>query len=238
MNDDYQTEFKIYRDDIRSFLNQTPWTPQNTFTTTMQAMIQDEQPEQLLDSSTLLNWSSGDDFIDPSLTSSQGQTPHSTSDSSGKCATRKRKAPSTGSGTSSTSIRSEESPNSEPLAQKSRKGHTKSRQGCFNCKKRKIKCQETQPACENCTRKSIECVYPAPKTLAALRVSTTYSPSPIASIALQGTPTAFTLTDMRLFHHYLFEAYPHLPVGNDTTWLSQVPLIAHHVSVTSLYTHQ
>ena len=38
----------------------------------------------------------------------------------------------------------------------------------------------------------------------------------------------FTLTDMRLFHHYLLDAYPHLPVGNDTAWLSQVPLVAHH----------
>lgn len=37
------------------------------------------------------------------------------------------------------------------------------------------------------------------------------------------------MTDMRLFHHYMMEAYPHLPVGNNTTWLSQIPLIAHHV---------
>ena len=29
-------------------------------------------------------------------------------------------------------------------------------------------------------------------------------------------------------------AYPHLPVGNDSAWLCQVPLIAHHVSILSL----
>ncbi|KAF8861135.1 hypothetical protein BDZ45DRAFT_740735 [Acephala macrosclerotiorum] len=109
-----------------------------------------------------------------------------------------------------------------------RKGHKKSRGGCFNCKKRKIKCQENQPACHNCTRKKLRCEYPAPKTLSALRSSFLYSPNPVTSVNLQSTPTVFTLTDMRLFHHYLLDAYPHLPVGNDSAWLSQVPLIAHH----------
>ncbi|KUJ10463.1 uncharacterized protein LY89DRAFT_656240 [Mollisia scopiformis] len=109
-----------------------------------------------------------------------------------------------------------------------RKGHKKSRGGCFNCKKRKIKCQENQPACRNCTRKKLKCEYPAPKTLSALRSSFLYSPNPVTSVNLQSTPTVFTLTDMRLFHHYLLDAYPHLPVGNETAWLSQVPLIAHH----------
>ncbi|KAG4411950.1 hypothetical protein IFR04_014924 [Cadophora malorum] len=109
-----------------------------------------------------------------------------------------------------------------------RKGHKKSRGGCYNCKRRKIKCQENQPACRNCTRKNLDCKYPAPKTLSALQGSAQYSASPIMSVNLQVTPTVFTLTDMRLFHHYLLDAYPHLPVGNDTAWLSQVPLVAHH----------
>jgi hypothetical protein len=38
---------------------------------------------------------------------------------------------------------------------------------------------------------------------------------------------------MRLFHHFLTDAYPHLPVGNDSAWLSQVPLIAHQVGLAS-----
>jgi hypothetical protein len=130
-----------------------------------------------------------------------------------------------------------------------RKGHKKSRGGCFNCKKRKIKvrpkfhvthsrtdenqCQENQPACNNCTRKKLKCEYPAPKTLSALRSSFLYSPSPVTLVNLQSTPTVFTLTDMRLFHHYLLDAYPHLPVGNESAWLSQIPLIAHHVGLFS-----
>jgi hypothetical protein len=30
-------------------------------------------------------------------------------------------------------------------------------------------------------------------------------------------------------------AYPHLPVGNDSAWLCQVPLIAHHVSLKAIF---
>lgn len=93
-------------------------------------------------------------------------------------------------------------------------------------------CQETQPACENCTRKKIQCKYPAPKTLSALQLSSEYSSSPVSAISLQSTPSTFTLTDMRLFHHFLMFSYPHLPVGNDAAWVNQVPLIAHHVNVT------
>ncbi|PMD12236.1 hypothetical protein NA56DRAFT_652656 [Hyaloscypha hepaticicola] len=89
-------------------------------------------------------------------------------------------------------------------------------------------CQETQPACENCSKKNIQCNYPGPKTLKALQGSLLYSSNPIASVNLQGTPTIFSLMDMRLFHHFLMDAYPHLPVGNDSVWLCQVPLIAHH----------
>jgi len=99
-------------------------------------------------------------------------------------------------------------------------------------------CQETQPACENCAKKNVQCSYPAPKTLKALQESLLYSSNPIASVNLQGTPTIFSLTDMRLFHHFLMDAYPHLPVGNDSAWLSQVPLIAHHVSSLLLQVHQ
>jgi hypothetical protein len=74
--------------------------------------------------------------------------------------------------------------------------------------------------------------------LKALQGSLLYSSNPIASVNLQGTPTIFSLTDMRLFHHFLMDAYPHLPVGNDSAWLSQVPLIAHHVSHQLLQLHQ
>jgi hypothetical protein len=41
-----------------------------------------------------------------------------------------------------------------------RKGHTKSRRGCFSCKRRKIKCSESLPACNHCIKAGLRCEYP------------------------------------------------------------------------------
>lgn len=41
----------------------------------------------------------------------------------------------------------------------SRRSHRKSRLGCLNCKRRRIKCDESRPQCTNCVRHSIACDY-------------------------------------------------------------------------------
>ncbi|EAQ83958.1 hypothetical protein CHGG_10362 [Chaetomium globosum CBS 148.51] len=46
-----------------------------------------------------------------------------------------------------------------------RRGHTKSRRGCFNCKRRRIKCQETKPACGHCVKQGLKCEYPTLPTI-------------------------------------------------------------------------
>ncbi|KAM5383406.1 hypothetical protein ACJZ2D_002099 [Fusarium nematophilum] len=38
-----------------------------------------------------------------------------------------------------------------------RRPHTKSRTGCYECKRRKVKCDEVYPSCFNCTRRGAEC---------------------------------------------------------------------------------
>jgi hypothetical protein len=114
-----------------------------------------------------------------------------------------------------------------------RKGHTKSRNGCYNCKRRKVKCQENQPECYHCKRIGLACEYPPPKNGAAAitgggAVSAGVScggPSP----ALQATPTLFTIEDMRFFQHFLIVAYPSLPIGGDEIW-KEVAQMSHHVS--------
>jgi hypothetical protein len=108
-----------------------------------------------------------------------------------------------------------------------RKGHTKSRRGCFNCKKRKIKCQETRPMCGNCDKSGIPCQYPKALHSAPSPISVSV-PSPI--MQPQATPTVFSMVDMRYFHHFLVRAYPHLPVGSDSIWTLQIPAYAHKVS--------
>jgi hypothetical protein len=100
-----------------------------------------------------------------------------------------------------------------------RKGHTKSRRGCFTCKKRKIKCQETHPMCGNCEKAGMTCEYPSPPTV----------PLPAPIMQPQSTPTIFSIKDMQFFHHFLIKAYPHLPVGADQLWTIDVPSFAHKV---------
>jgi hypothetical protein len=38
---------------------------------------------------------------------------------------------------------------------------------------------------------------------------------------------------MRLFHHFLINAYPHLPLGCEGVWVRDVPGFAHSVSFIS-----
>ncbi|OTB00361.1 hypothetical protein M426DRAFT_324400 [Hypoxylon sp. CI-4A] len=46
---------------------------------------------------------------------------------------------------------------------RTRRTHKKSRAGCFNCKQRRIKCDEHKPTCNNCQRFSISCDF-SPKS--------------------------------------------------------------------------
>lgn len=41
------------------------------------------------------------------------------------------------------------------------------------------------------------------------------------------SPDTVTFLDLRLLHHFLMVAYPHLPAGNDSIWQTQIPQIAH-----------
>jgi len=133
---------------------------------------------------------------------------------------------------------------------RSRKGHKKSRGGCYNCKRRKVKvchdpnplfakrerhvsqtyllqCQENQPTCHNCTRINATCKYPPTHVFKSMQ-------SPASALLnsrnLQSTPVVFNASDMRLFHHFIIHAYPHLPLGNDAVWQGDIAAIAHSVS--------
>ncbi|KAL4797097.1 hypothetical protein BDV19DRAFT_359701 [Aspergillus venezuelensis] len=52
------------------------------------------------------------------------------------------------------------------------KKHKRTRSGCFTCRSRRIKCDETRPICERCRKGSRECVYPSSTT------SSTSKPAP------------------------------------------------------------
>ncbi|PFH62055.1 hypothetical protein XA68_15263 [Ophiocordyceps unilateralis] len=94
-----------------------------------------------------------------------------------------------------------------------RRGHTKSRRGCYNCKRRRIKCQETRPACGHCVKTGLECEYPSlPRIIH----------QPQHQIPL------FSLQDMRLFQHFLTQCYPVHPLKQDEIWTHEIPCIAHN----------
>ncbi|WQF85844.1 Putative zn(2)Cys(6) fungal-type DNA-binding domain-containing protein [Colletotrichum destructivum] len=43
---------------------------------------------------------------------------------------------------------------------KRRKPHKKSRTGCLDCRKRRVKCSEERPSCRSCVRREVFCEYP------------------------------------------------------------------------------
>ncbi|KAI2634238.1 hypothetical protein GGS26DRAFT_552937 [Hypomontagnella submonticulosa] len=92
-----------------------------------------------------------------------------------------------------------------------RRGHTKSRRGCFNCKRRRIKCQETRPACGHCVKTGLKCEYPAVPQVVH---------QPQHQIPL------FSLQDMRFFQHFLLSCFPHHPLGNESIWTHEIPCLS------------
>ncbi|KAH8666607.1 hypothetical protein BX600DRAFT_275766 [Xylariales sp. PMI_506] len=97
-----------------------------------------------------------------------------------------------------------------------RKGHKKSRRGCFQCKRRKVKCPENTPECAVCQRLGFKCEYPSLELIQA------------PTRPLQTTPGTFSLEDLRFFHHFMVTAYPPLPIGSCSIW-RQISAVAHGV---------
>ncbi|KAK3304553.1 uncharacterized protein B0T15DRAFT_399348 [Chaetomium strumarium] len=94
-------------------------------------------------------------------------------------------------------------PAAQPKQRLERRGHTKSRRGCFNCKRRRIKCQETRPACGHCVKQGLKCEYPP-----------------------QHQVPLFSLQDMRFFQHFLLNCYPHHPIGSEDLWTHEIPCLS------------
>ncbi|KAJ4150205.1 hypothetical protein LMH87_010964 [Akanthomyces muscarius] len=110
-----------------------------------------------------------------------------------------------------------------------RKGHTKSRGGCANCKKRKVKCDEVTPACGACRRLGYDCLYFENKLQVKARreeplKALIVSQKPAKTLSCD--PSWFTLDDMRFFQHFIFSAYPSLPLDGWDIW-REVSQMAH-----------
>lgn len=103
----------------------------------------------------------------------------------------------------------------------SRRGHFKSRMGCFNCKRRRVKCNELRPHCSPCRRLALDCAYPPTPTPAA------------ASSSLRPNPSMLALEDLRFHHQFLTAAIPPLPLKAEKAWLDCAAM-SHEVRVVGL----
>lgn len=56
---------------------------------------------------------------------------------------------------------------------KEKKKITRTKTGCFCCRRRKKKCDERKPACSGCLRNNLECVYPTEEELNKLALNST-----------------------------------------------------------------
>ncbi|KKK13205.1 hypothetical protein P175DRAFT_0470937 [Aspergillus ochraceoroseus IBT 24754] len=118
---------------------------------------------------------------------------------------------------------------------RSRRTHRKSKLGCENCKKRRIKCDEQKPACSNCLHHSIDCDFSSRKASESRSESSTpssrrytfrhstyqsiaspLSTTPEPTSHSRGTqcdplpalpPIGISLADLHLFHHFVVSTY-------------------------------
>ncbi|KAL4805910.1 hypothetical protein BDV18DRAFT_140153 [Aspergillus unguis] len=90
-----------------------------------------------------------------------------------------------------------------------RRRHRKSRNGCMECKRRRIKCDEVKPSCSRCILTMQQCIYgntqpdqllptPSPRTSSLER----QSPPLLESLHLSQKVEVDT-SDTALYHHYL-----------------------------------
>ncbi|KAK9458727.1 uncharacterized protein V1516DRAFT_116717 [Lipomyces oligophaga] len=47
--------------------------------------------------------------------------------------------------------------------------HRRTRSGCYTCRKRRVKCDETRPICNRCKKGQRECLFPAPRSTLSKR---------------------------------------------------------------------
>ncbi|KAE8385342.1 hypothetical protein BDV23DRAFT_190909 [Aspergillus alliaceus] len=124
-----------------------------------------------------------------------------------------------------------------------RRSHKKSRNGCDQCKVRRVKCDEKHPVCSNCTARELICTYlripqasvpsrtahavtdhsPDPLPPPGRAQSRSYGEQPISPVDL--TEPRFGVRDLELMHRYSIETYRSLCGDQSDThdWQVLVP---------------
>jgi hypothetical protein len=143
-----------------------------------------------------------------------------------------------------------------PSDKRPRKGHTKSRKGCLNCKRARIKvststityehlhqyvdqCKENRPSCDYCVHRNLQCQWPEINHLqppavenqidSRMQFANSLVQTPIAP-EIQVVGPVYNAFDFKLFHHFIDKAHPHHPIGSDAVWRHEIPIISSDVS--------
>ncbi|CRL24886.1 Fungal transcriptional regulatory protein, N-terminal [Penicillium camemberti] len=129
-----------------------------------------------------------------------------------------------------------------------RRSHRKSRNGCPQCKSRRLKCDEQYP-CTNCVKHAIQCSYvergvptPAESPATQSRSSVpSYAPSPLNAGSYPATPAGNPGTlghDPRKSEsrsdllQFLSDSPAEIPALNTDDWASDLELMHHYCTVT------
>ncbi|OKO90348.1 Sterol uptake control protein 2 [Penicillium subrubescens] len=99
-----------------------------------------------------------------------------------------------------------------------RRAHTKSRNGCDQCKRRRVKCDEKGPPCSNCISRELSCTYlkaPPRDAPSARRRSNVPVPAgeldiprALAPISPASTPSTISgVRDLELMHKFATETF-------------------------------
>ncbi|KAI3572447.1 hypothetical protein IWW34DRAFT_762328 [Fusarium oxysporum f. sp. albedinis] len=118
---------------------------------------------------------------------------------------------------------------------KTRRHHTKSRNGCRECKRKRVKCDETHPICFNCSRLEITCSF------SQTRISPIHVTTPIESdelsmlpatavVAMNGSPTANCRDLLSL--GVMLDADRVSPKPLNTEWSRDLELMHHYSTIT------
>ncbi|CAK7234284.1 hypothetical protein SBRCBS47491_008896 [Sporothrix bragantina] len=108
-----------------------------------------------------------------------------------------------------------------------RQSHRKSRAGCDNCKRRRVKCNEEVP-CASCRRRGETCERPGHQSqLPVPKPMDTIAPFTSSTVSSAGTnDSVVNLLHLKLLHHFQVHTCPTLVFGTDA-WATALQLGFH-----------
>ncbi|KAK8106771.1 hypothetical protein PG999_010130 [Apiospora kogelbergensis] len=114
-----------------------------------------------------------------------------------------------------------------------RRGHRKSRQGCQECKRRHIKCDEARPKCSNCTVSERRCDFAVRVTPATASASPAVSAAPPSRPSQPSTPIGqptIPVIEESLIYQRRYDHEQDPATCGDVVNVNHMELMAHYTS--------